>query len=459
MVLLLDTGRFEPDQHAIIAPSGERIALTAIECRLLTWLGAHPGRSIPHAELMREVWGYSADARSRTLYSTVGRVRQKVERDPTCPRHIVSVPGVGYRFVPAPSSGPAPVRQSPRPLPAQRFEPLAAQGVLGIVEGAYVAVESDEDQWLEIVLRTLLPHMDRGLGVHGYGVDASEPETFRAWGFSCVGADEPLDVIRSRFDTWLANMPDQLKRLGHTFAPCSTQGQIPPDVVPAEIVRAGTTVHRYADMFGLNGLDASGRGFAFAAPSARPIPLLSDTERETWGRIAVHLATAARLQRRLARAGLAAENAAEAVLTPDGKVAHATDGARAEGARRVLSAGVQGIERARSGGRRHDAPEALRAWPALVGGRWTLVDQVEAHGPRHILALPNKPSAEAAKRLTPQERRVVGALAAGHSLALIAYELGVAPSTVARSITRAMAKLSVTTRDELVRVVLGGALP
>lgn len=444
MVLQLDTGRFEPEQHAILTPDGARIALSALECRLLSWLAAHPGRSIPHAELMREVWGYSAEAQSRTVYSTMGRLRQKVERDPSCPRHIVTVPGVGYRFEHTP------VGPSIRP---QR----AAQGILGVVETAYIAVESSEGEWLETVMNTLLPHMDRGLGVHGYGVDASEPETFRAWGFHCVGADEPVDIIRARFDAWLTHMPNQLKRLGHMFAPCGTQGQVPPEVVPPEVVRAGMAVHRYPDMFGLNGLDASGRGFAFAAPSARPLPILSAAERETWGRIAVHLATAARLQRRLARAGLPAEVAAEAILTPAGKVAHATDSARADVARRVLSAGVQGIERARSDKGRHAAPEALRAWPALVGGRWTLVDQVEERGPRHILALPNKPRAEPATLLTPQERRVVGALGAGHSLELIAYELGVAPSTVGRTIARAMAKLAVTSRDELVRVVFGGA--
>ena len=95
----LDIGRFDPAALELVTPTGERIALTPIECRLLAWFIANPGRVVSREELLREVWGYAGGVRSRTVYTTIGRLRQKIERDPQKAEILVTDPG-GYRLVP-----------------------------------------------------------------------------------------------------------------------------------------------------------------------------------------------------------------------------------------------------------------------------------------------------------------------------------------------------------------------
>jgi CRP-like cAMP-binding protein len=98
--VVLDGGVFVEPDSVLIRPDGERVALTPTETRLLAYLLARPSRTISHRTLLDEVWGYSRRVHTRTVYATVHRLRAKVEADPTEPRHLVSVPGRGYRFEP-----------------------------------------------------------------------------------------------------------------------------------------------------------------------------------------------------------------------------------------------------------------------------------------------------------------------------------------------------------------------
>jgi predicted ATPase len=75
--------------------------LRDMERRLLQRLASRPGAVVTRAELLTEVWGYSERATTRTLDSTVRRLRKRIEPDPSDPRHILTVRGVGYRFSPA----------------------------------------------------------------------------------------------------------------------------------------------------------------------------------------------------------------------------------------------------------------------------------------------------------------------------------------------------------------------
>jgi DNA-binding winged helix-turn-helix (wHTH) protein len=110
VILRLDTGWFDPARAVIVGPAGE-VALRPAEARLLAWLAQHPGETVSHDRLLREVWGYSARAQSKTVYTTVSRLRSKIEADPANPRHLLPVAKVGYRFVPAGPSASA--RQAP----------------------------------------------------------------------------------------------------------------------------------------------------------------------------------------------------------------------------------------------------------------------------------------------------------------------------------------------------------
>jgi two-component system response regulator RegX3 len=74
------------------------IALTAREVGILRWLYRHRARAVAREELLEQVWALRADTETRTVDMTVSNLRQKIERDPTQPRIIISVKGVGYAW-------------------------------------------------------------------------------------------------------------------------------------------------------------------------------------------------------------------------------------------------------------------------------------------------------------------------------------------------------------------------
>jgi DNA-binding response OmpR family regulator len=79
--------------------NGELVALTAREFELLTHLMRNPRRAFRREELLGDVWGFTyGDTSTVTVH--VRRLREKVEADPSDPRHICTVWGVGYRFEP-----------------------------------------------------------------------------------------------------------------------------------------------------------------------------------------------------------------------------------------------------------------------------------------------------------------------------------------------------------------------
>jgi DNA-binding NarL/FixJ family response regulator len=80
-------------------------------------------------------------------------------------------------------------------------------------------------------------------------------------------------------------------------------------------------------------------------------------------------------------------------------------------------------------------------WRGLVAGRWSLVEQVDTDGRRYLIAHRNDPTTPDLRALTSRERQVVGYADLGHSNKLIAYELGLSPSTVGVQLKRGRAKL------------------
>jgi DNA-binding response OmpR family regulator len=80
--------------------AGELVKLTTREFDLLWFLASHPRRVFSRGQLMDRVWGYTAALDSGTVTVHVRRLREKIEDDPSRPRHLETVWGVGYRFVP-----------------------------------------------------------------------------------------------------------------------------------------------------------------------------------------------------------------------------------------------------------------------------------------------------------------------------------------------------------------------
>ena len=78
---------------------GEVVPLTAREFELLVHLVRHPRRAFRREDLLERVWG-SRYGDTSTVTVHVRRLREKVEEDPSAPKHLVTVWGVGYRWEP-----------------------------------------------------------------------------------------------------------------------------------------------------------------------------------------------------------------------------------------------------------------------------------------------------------------------------------------------------------------------
>jgi len=79
--------------------NGELLRLTAKEFDLLWFLASHPRRVFSRDQLMSRVWGYETALDTGTVTVHIRRLREKIEDDPSTPRLLETVWGVGYRFV------------------------------------------------------------------------------------------------------------------------------------------------------------------------------------------------------------------------------------------------------------------------------------------------------------------------------------------------------------------------
>lgn len=77
----------------------EAIELSVKEFELLKYLAGKPDVPVSRDELLDDVWGYNNYPTTRTVDNFIARLRQKVEQLPDKPRHILTVHGVGYKFV------------------------------------------------------------------------------------------------------------------------------------------------------------------------------------------------------------------------------------------------------------------------------------------------------------------------------------------------------------------------
>lgn len=83
-----------------VSRGNQTLNLTPTEFRLLVHLAQHAGQALSRNQLLDAVWGYEAEAADdNTVMVHIRRLRQKVELDPSRPQLILTVPGIGYRFV------------------------------------------------------------------------------------------------------------------------------------------------------------------------------------------------------------------------------------------------------------------------------------------------------------------------------------------------------------------------
>lgn len=94
--------QIDPIRHEV-RRSGELVDLTVREFDLLQFLAQHPDRPFTRSQILDKVWDIEYEGYNRTIDSHVQRLRAKIEDDPSNPRFIKTVWGVGYKFQSEPS--------------------------------------------------------------------------------------------------------------------------------------------------------------------------------------------------------------------------------------------------------------------------------------------------------------------------------------------------------------------
>ena len=327
-----------------------------------------------------------------------------------------------------------------------------ANDCVGIVEALY-ALELDDGKWLAHIARAAADGMHvRHRGAYALTYDASDIQDCRFPGFAATDSVDPelARILATDFVAFYRSKPDLVDCIFRrvSFGPSREF----PGVHRFDEVHAHLGTFGVHQVLGLNGINADGRGahIGLLLPARAAF---SDVD--LLARLSSHLAVASRLRRRLA--GTAPLASADAVIDPTGTIVHAARGAKLREAREALSAATRRLERLRGPVRRRDPEQAARQWKALVEGRWSLVDQFETDGRRYLLAQSNEAPTASVALLSARERQVVALAALGHANKMIAYELGIAISTVGVLLGRAARKFGATRRAALLEAY-GAAL-
>ena len=83
-----------------VAPAGETVRLTPTEWQILESLVRRPGQLVSSRQMLTEIWGPGYEHRTNYLRFHMARLRRKLEDNPARPRHLLTEPGMGYRYQP-----------------------------------------------------------------------------------------------------------------------------------------------------------------------------------------------------------------------------------------------------------------------------------------------------------------------------------------------------------------------
>lgn len=312
---------------------------------------------------------------------------------------------------------------------------MKSKDLIAVIESCYRA-DVDTASWIRNLHESLVPILDHGMGTLSYRYDLHSEyltvhETVER--NALVGVQVLLDQVRTVTSEYISKW---------RVLPAGTTSEVP-GFDEQNIVKEFFRPAGVADCLVINVVDPQGVGIWAGGLLPKKMKL-SARARSPLNHLAAHIASGYRLHSRLAR-----ENASpSAVFSSSGKLLHAEDDAK--DARIALAAAARAIDKARGKLRRTDPDEAVSRWRGLVSARWSLVDQFESDGKRYLVAKANAARGTDVAGLTEREGQVVAHAALGHHNKLIAYELGIAASTVRVLLGRAARKLEASTRDELV---------
>jgi DNA-binding NarL/FixJ family response regulator len=227
----------------------------------------------------------------------------------------------------------------------------------------------------------------------------------------------------SRFFEWQRSIPIAVRQLQLASAPRVVGPPFAVDQLPAELEVMVRGVSPMCVM--ANTGDGAGIHILFGSPGVREWP---PGQHHCLHDIAQHLAIAWRLRTSLGVSG-------------PGSAASVDRDARAPAARDRLRSAVLASEEARPG---DQAACDRDLWPAILAGRWSVLDAFAAAEIRYIVAYKNPTGGAMVRALTPRDRAVLELALGGHSGKWISLDLALCESTVARTLRTALRRVGVT---------------
>ena len=82
-----------------VTRGGKQVAMTPKEIDIVKYLWKHQNETVSRDQLLTEVWGYDDSVSTRTVDNFILKLRQKIEKDPANPHHIITIHGVGYKML------------------------------------------------------------------------------------------------------------------------------------------------------------------------------------------------------------------------------------------------------------------------------------------------------------------------------------------------------------------------
>lgn len=310
---------------------------------------------------------------------------------------------------------------------------MAQAGFREIVEAAY-RLSVSRPTWLDGLARASDDAFGQGRGTVAIVVDATDIRRPRALDYRSTRAIPSLDRVVE--DALARLQPEYVEESLHPSASLATEA----DGMAQPGIRLWLEAFGARDLLTILAMDASGLGVLVAVNLAAPAN--AQARRSiSLAQLAAHVLGAYRLREQV-------PSEEEAVFRASGDVVSANGAVRDSGALGDLTSAVRALGALRASDA--DDARALGEFTSRVDATWSVVAEVADGAEQWVVARRNPPTTiPLPESLSLRERQVMSLLLLGRTPKVVAYELGIAHSTVRVLVSRALAKVGAKSVDEL----------
>jgi DNA-binding NarL/FixJ family response regulator len=318
---------------------------------------------------------------------------------------------------------------------------------------AAYALELDDADWLAQLAELIGPLLDRGRGLVAFRWRHTADHGVQP-GEMTVAGGKPGDAEMLR--ELLANLDHRRAYLAYG-APYGYRSlsEIAQDHPTLTDLTEDSDMQRIAhdraivDFEMLRVDEADGRGWMFSVLRT-DIGGLSEPRRQLWQRVGAHIGAGARLRLQLDDIDL--DGAAAVFDGATGRLDVHDHALEPTDRRARLLELIEARREAERLASTHPH-KAMNLWEGLIDGRWSLLDVIDSDGRTFTVLRENPLDVRSSMALSERERQVAYLVGRGHHVKLVAYEMGLSPSTVRSQLRSALQKLNLDDRTGLHRLV------